>query len=137
MALNFVVVHRTYDPIQAELLGDLMRDAGLDAQVLGTRSGAMIGAGQVIMQMYIQEIGSIPALPKGAALIVAPVRPVLIPSLGRKGARCSRTATGPTPGPPPPWGMQKVLCKFKWDTSPPNFPGLATPTRAFKFAPSI
>ena len=42
---------------------------------------------------------------------------------GRNGARCSRTATGPTPGPPPPWGMQKVLCRLRWLTSPPNQPG--------------
>jgi hypothetical protein len=25
----------------------------------------------------------------------------------------------PTPGPPPPWGMQKVLCKLRWHTSAP------------------
>jgi len=54
MSHQFAIVHRTYDPIQAELLGDLMRDAGISAQIIGTRSGAMIGAGQVIMQMYIQ-----------------------------------------------------------------------------------
>ena len=34
--------------------------------------------------------------------------------LGRNGARCARTATGPTPGPPPPCGMQNVLCRFRW-----------------------
>lgn len=54
MSRNQIVVHRTYDPIQAEMLGDLLRDAGLAAQVIGTRSGAAIGAGQVIMQLYIQ-----------------------------------------------------------------------------------
>ena len=47
---------------------------------------------------------------------------------GRYGARCARTATGPTPGPPPPCGMQKVLCRFRCETSPPNVPGLARPT---------
>ena len=30
-------------------------------------------------------------------------------SLGKKGMRWLRTATGPTPGPPPPWGIQNVL----------------------------
>lgn len=54
MSQRNIVVHRTYDPIQAELLGDLLRDAGLAAQVIGTRSGAAIGAGQVIFQLYIQ-----------------------------------------------------------------------------------
>ena len=44
---------------------------------------------------------------------------------------------GPTPGPPPPCGIQKVLCKFRCDTSPPNFPGLHKLTMALKFAPSI
>ena len=29
------------------------------------------------------------------------------------------TPMGPIPGPPPPWGMQKVLCRFKWHTSAP------------------
>ena len=46
-------------------------------------------------------------------------------------------ATGPTPGPPPPCGMAKVLCKFRCDTSPPNCPGAHKPTIAFMFAPSI
>ena len=43
--------------------------------------------------------------------------------LGRNGARWARAATGPTPGPPPPWGMQNVLCRLRWLTSPPNQPG--------------
>ena len=33
--------------------------------------------------------------------------------LGKNGARCAREITGPTPGPPPPCGIQNVLCKFK------------------------
>ena len=45
--------------------------------------------------------------------------------------------TGPTPGPPPPCGMQKVLCRLRWLTSPPNSPSAASPTSAFRFAPSI
>ena len=55
---------------------------------------------------------------------------------GRYGARWARTATGPTPGPPPPWGMQKVLWRLRWLTSAPNLPGRATPTRALRLAPS-
>ena len=55
---------------------------------------------------------------------------------GRNGARCARTATGPTPGPPPPWGMQKVLCRFRWLTSAPKRPGRARPTMALRLAPS-
>jgi hypothetical protein len=90
------------------------------------------------MRMYIQLIGSTAALPSGAAL-TAPTpftgrrrRGVA----GRKGTRSATTHTGPTPGPPPPCGMQKVLCRLRWLTSPPNSPGAATPTSAFMLAPS-
>ena len=55
---------------------------------------------------------------------------------GRNGTRSATTQTGPTPGPPPPCGMQKVLCRLRWLTSPPNSPGAATPTSAFMLAPS-
>src|ERR1700751_5737112 len=55
---------------------------------------------------------------------------------GRYGRRCSPTATGPTPGPPPPCGMQNVLWRFRWLTSPPNRPGRASPISALRFAPS-
>jgi len=30
------------------------------------------------------------------------------------------TAIGPNPGPPPPCGIENVLCKFKWQTSAPK-----------------
>ena len=39
------------------------------------------------------------------------------------GARCAATPIGPMPGPPPPCGMQKVLCRFRWQTSAPMSPG--------------
>lgn len=29
------------------------------------------------------------------------------------------TPIGPMPGPPPPWGIQNVLCRLRWDTSEP------------------
>src|SRR3954449_1521809 len=89
-----------------------------------------------IIRTYIHEIGSTPGLPYGAA-DTAPTRTPSTPSApGRNGARCGATATGPTPGPPPPCGMQNVLCRFRCDTSPPNAPGRARPTSAFRFAPS-
>ena len=78
------------------------------------------------------------ALPYGAAL-TAPVglSPVGTTAwLGRNGARCALTPIGPMPGPPPPCGMAKVLCRFRCETSLPISPGLATPTCAFMFAPS-
>ena len=48
--------------------------------------------------------------------------------LGMKGARCAFTPIGPMPGPPPPCGMQNVLCRFKWQTSAPMWPGDVRPT---------
>lgn len=60
MSERFVIVHRTYDPIQADLLGDLLRDAGVAARVTGTRSGAAIGVGQNILEVSI-------AVPEGQA----------------------------------------------------------------------
>ena len=91
------------------------------------------------MRMYIQLIGSTAALPSGAAETAptcASAADARVRCAGRKGTRSSTTHTGPTPGPPPPCGMQKVLCRFRWLTSPPNSPGAATPTSAFMFAPS-
>src|SRR5690606_10946579 len=96
-----------------------------------------------ISAMYIQLIGRIEALPKVAAETMAPLptpcvrRPSATSAPGRNGARRDLTAHGPTPGPPPPCGMQKVLCRFRCDTSEPHLPGLATPTRAFMLAPSV
>ena len=53
MSERFVIVHRTYDPIQADMLGELLRDAGLAARVTGTRSGALIGVAQNILEVHI------------------------------------------------------------------------------------
>lgn len=47
---------------------------------------------------------------------------------GRNGARCFFTPIGPMPGPPPPWGMQNVLWRLRWQTSAPIQPGLVRPT---------
>src|SRR5687768_1427233 len=95
------------------------------------------------MVMYIQLIGRMLALPKLAALTMPTALLFLTfpPStenlLGKNGAKCDFTAQGPTPGPPPPCGMQKVLCRLRCDTSEPHLPGCATPTNAFMLAPSV
>src|SRR5690348_4169714 len=90
--------------------------------------------------MYAHEIASTPADPNGAALIgpTPDFGPACSSSgwFGRYGARCSATATGPTPGPPPPCGMQNVLCRFRWLTSPPDSPGFASPSNAYRFPPA-
>src|SRR6202035_2418927 len=79
------------------------------------------------------EIGRIPAEPYGAA-VTGPTPPS--PRPGKNGTRWAPTATGPTPGPPPPCGMQNVLCRFRCETSAPKVPGRASPTSAFRLAPS-
>lgn len=53
MTEPFVIVHRTFDPIEADLLADLLRDAGLSPRVVGTRSGAAIGVGQNILEVQL------------------------------------------------------------------------------------
>ena len=57
--------------------------------------------------------------------------------VGRNGARWSLIPTGPEPGPPPPCGVVKVLCRLKWHTSKPRSPGRVMPRMALKLAPSM
>ncbi|MNE41192.1 hypothetical protein D3C80_1352510 [compost metagenome] len=91
--------------------------------------------------MYIQLIGKMLALPQGAALTAvfcgSGPGSGITGWLATKGARCARTPIGPMPGPPPPWGMQKVLCRFMCETSAPISAGRARPTWALRLAPSM
>ncbi len=80
------------------------------------------------------------ALPQGAALTgpIAFSPPTCTTGCpGRNGARCFAVQMGPMPGPPPPCGMQNVLCRFRWQTSGPKSPGRQRPTCAFMLAPSM
>lgn len=63
MIEKYIIVHRTSDPFQADLLGDLLRENGIAARVLGTRHGAAIGVGQHILQRHIE----VPQSQAGAA----------------------------------------------------------------------
>ena len=63
MADTFVIVHRTSDPIQADLLGALLREQGLAARVLGIRYGSSIGVGQHLAPVRIE----VPRSQAGAA----------------------------------------------------------------------
>jgi hypothetical protein len=90
--------------------------------------------------MYIHEIGRMLALPHGAAdtgpIACAPPAPDdRVPGQERREVRA--TPIGPMPGPPPPCGMQNVLCRFRWQTSAPMSPGRHRPTCAFMLAPSM
>ena len=55
---------------------------------------------------------------------------------GAKRARRSDSTTGPEPGPPPPCGVEKVLCRLMCMASTPRSAGRTRPTMALKFAPS-
>ena len=48
----------------------------------------------------------------------------------------SETAIGPEPGPPPPWGWVKDLCRLKCTMSKPMSPGREMPITALRLAPS-
>ena len=103
-----------------------------------------------IMRMYIQLIGSTAALPSGAALTAPTLNVSLSSGVPQTpvdfGARAVTRQEGHEVGHHADRadardhrrraGMQKVLCKFRWLTSPPNSPGAATPTSAFMLAPS-
>src|SRR5688572_24720882 len=89
--------------------------------------------------MYANEMGRMLAEPCGAD-DTGPTEPAAVSASGcpgKNGARCDFTPIGPTPGPPPPCGMQKVLWRLRCDTSPPNRPGAHRPTIAFMLAPSM
>ena len=80
--------------------------------------------------MKAYEIGVTPAFPNGAAATA----PEFLPSIGitewpgTNGAKCFLNPIEPTPGPPPPWGIENVLCKFKCPTSAPISPGAVSPS---------
>ena len=54
----------------------------------------------------------------------------------KKGANAAESTTGPAPGPPPPCGVEKVLCRLMCMQSTPRSPGRTRPTIALKLAPS-
>ena len=55
---GYVTVHRTYDPLVAEMLGDLLRQEDIDARVLGTQASAIFGAAQNFLQVRIDVPGA-------------------------------------------------------------------------------
>ena len=101
---------------------------------------AIVNPSPPIIAMYAYEMAKIEAEPTGAAE-TAPCAGASTESVmtwpGKNGTNCGATPIGPMPGPPPPCGIQKVLCRFKWHTSAPIRAGDVNPTCAFMFAPSI
>jgi hypothetical protein len=51
---EFQAIHRTSDPIEAEILADLLSQSGIDARVIGTRHGALIGVAQHILALRVE-----------------------------------------------------------------------------------
>ena len=106
--------------------------------VIGVEDGDFVASVRPrppIMRIYIQEMVRMLALPQGAAETGRRVELIALRRVcrvkgengrpGRNCARCFATPIGPTPGPPPPCGMQNVLCRFKWQTSAPMIAGTA------------
>lgn len=54
MVDGYVTVHKTNDPIEAEMLEELLRDSGIDVRLLGTRNAALLGAAQHIMNLRLE-----------------------------------------------------------------------------------
>jgi hypothetical protein len=75
--------------------------------------------------MYIQEIKLIDALPHNGAAETAPswfgIRRGQV--AGQEGDEMRPPRWAHMPGPPPPCGMQKVLCRLRWQTSAPMLAG--------------
>ena len=53
MGERFIIVHRSYDALLLDHLGEMLRDAGVAAKVLGTRDAAIIGVGSSITELNI------------------------------------------------------------------------------------
>src|SRR6266576_1383323 len=60
-----------------------------------------------------QNAGAAPRRCRDRTKSMVDFRYSMLAPLGKKGTRCLATPIGPTPGPPPPCGMQNVLCKFR------------------------
>jgi hypothetical protein len=50
---GYVTVHRSHDPVLADMLGDLLRQEGLDAHVVGSHASAIFGAAHSFLQTRI------------------------------------------------------------------------------------
>jgi hypothetical protein len=67
-----VAVHRTSDPVELEMLVDVLGSAGIGCRVLGTASAALIGVGQHVIEQRI-EVNE-PDLEQAGQLVAAFLR---------------------------------------------------------------
>ncbi len=54
MGDSYQIVYRSRDPAEAEMLQDILRQDGIDARLLGTRTGALIGVPQFMFELKIE-----------------------------------------------------------------------------------
>lgn len=55
---RFITIFRSYDPIQAEIIVDILSDNGIKARKIGSGNAALIGVGQSIIQVRIETLES-------------------------------------------------------------------------------
>jgi hypothetical protein len=55
---SFVVVHRPTDPIEGEILTQVLRDEGIESRLIGTREGNLIGVPQFVLPLRIEVAAS-------------------------------------------------------------------------------
>ena len=79
------------------------------------------------------------AADRSAAVVIEPPLPVgaLQPRHRQKRLQVRLHRYRAAPGPPPPCGVENVLCRFRCITSTPLSPGRVMPASAFMFAPSM
>ena len=88
-----------------------------NAQALGEQLDRALGSGNGVI-VDLSE----------ATFVDSSVIHVLV--RGAKAARRSDSTTGPEPGPPPPCGVENVLCRLMCMQSTPRSPGRTRPTIA-------
>ena len=87
-----------------------------DARVIWTHRDPFTATGSlcsIISLSHMGHMGRIDAELHGADDTGPTALPPPTGLPGRNGARCFATQIGPIPGPPPPCGMQNVLCRFR------------------------
>ena len=51
---EYVTIFRDYDPVNAEMLVEMLQNNGFAARLLGTRSGPLIGVPQLAFEVHIE-----------------------------------------------------------------------------------
>lgn len=54
MSENFTAVYRSINPVEAEIIENMLREEGFTAHLIGTRTGALIGVSDLILKLRIE-----------------------------------------------------------------------------------